>query len=68
MIPFPSLKSFTQWLEIKDKPLEPIHTHVGEPIYPNETDTIDTLRERYIKAIQELFDKTRPEGYTLNFV
>lgn len=68
MIPFPSLESFTRWAKITEEPLSPIHTHVGEPVYPIESDTIETLRERYMKAIQELFDKTRPEGYTLNFM
>lgn len=49
---------------LKDK----IYTHVGDPIEVGEARTpteeeIVTLRERYIRALHELYKNTKPDGY-----
>jgi 2-acylglycerol O-acyltransferase 2 len=68
IIPFFKLKSLEPWSELKDKPFRPVHSYAGPPVFPEEDDTIDTLREKYLSALQDLFDKTHPEEYTMEFV
>ena len=65
-IGIPTLKALRNWFELSYKPLKPIVTHVGSPVAP--TGDIETLRNTYIKAVEELFKKTAPPGYTLEIV
>lgn len=62
----PSWKALQNWLELSYRPLKPIMTHVGTPI-PAVGD-IATLRDTYIKAVEELFKKTAPVDYTLEII
>lgn len=65
-IGIPTWKALQNWFELSYKPLKPIVTHVGSPI-PAVGD-ISALRNAYIKAVEELFKKTAPPGYTLEIV
>lgn len=65
IVPVSSLESVLKWSELKDNPLGEVHTHIGEPVYVEEKDTLETLKEKYISALKKLFEETRPEGYTL---
>ena len=65
-IGIPTWKALQNWFELSYKPLKPIFTHVGSPI-PAVGD-ISSLRNAYIKAVEELFKKTAPTGYTLEIV
>jgi 2-acylglycerol O-acyltransferase 2 len=62
----PTWKALQNWLELSYRPLKPIVTHVGSPI--PATGDIPTLRNTYIKAVEDLFKKTAPAGYTLEIV
>jgi 2-acylglycerol O-acyltransferase 2 len=62
----PTWKAFQNWFELSYKPLKPIVTHVGSPI--PATGDIPTLRTTYIKAVEALFKKTAPPGYTLEII
>jgi len=62
----PTWKALQNWLELSYRPLKPIVTHVGSPI-PASGD-IPTLRNTYIKAVEDLFKKTAPAGYTLEII
>ena len=62
----PTWKALQNWFELSYKPLKPIVTHVGSPI-PAVGD-IASLRNTYIKAVEALFKKTAPAGYTLEIV
>jgi hypothetical protein len=66
--PVISLESFKEWLMLHEKPLNEVNTHVGEPIVPLEDDTMETLKARYKNGLEDLFNKTRPDGYTLNII
>jgi len=68
IIPFCTLKSLGSWFELKDKPFKPVHSYAGTPVFPEEGDTVESLREKYLTALQKLFDETHPEGYTLEFM
>jgi hypothetical protein len=65
-VAIPTWKALQNWFELSYKPLKPIVTHVGSPI--PATGDIDSLRNDYIKAVEDLFKKTAPEGYTLEIV
>ena len=65
-IGIPTWKALQNWFELSYKPLKPIMTHVGSPILP--TSDISSLRNAYIKAVEDLFKKTAPPGYTLEIV
>ena len=65
-IGIPTWKTLQNWFELSYRPLKPIVTHVGSPI--SATGDISTLRNTYIKAVEELFKKTAPPGYTLEIV
>jgi len=65
MFPFITWKSILRWSNLIYEPFEPIHSHIGEPVYPEDDDTIETLREKYITALKDLFEKTRPDGYEI---
>jgi hypothetical protein len=62
----PTWKALQNWLELSYRPLKPIVTHVGSPI--PATGDIPTLRNTYIKSVEDLFKKTAPAGYTLEIV
>ena len=65
-IGIPTWKTLQNWFELSYRPLKPIVTHVGSPI--PATGDIPTLRNTYIKAVEALFKKTAPPGYTLEIV
>jgi hypothetical protein len=65
-IGIPSWKALQNWFDLSYRPLKPIMTHVGSPI--RATGDITTLRNTYIKAVETLFKKTAPPGYTLEIV
>jgi len=65
-IGIPTWKTLQNWFELSYRPLKPIVTHVGSPI--SATGDIPALRNTYIKAVEELFKKTAPAGYTLEIV
>jgi 1-acyl-sn-glycerol-3-phosphate acyltransferase len=65
-IGIPTWKTLQNWFELSYRPLKPIVTHVGSPI--SATGDIPALRNNYIKAVEELFKKTAPPGYTLEIV
>jgi len=68
-IPIPTLTSLKDWFKIYKNPLEnKITTFIGDPIEvgPAHTPTdkeIIELREKYIEALKELYNKTKPEDY-----
>ncbi len=62
----PTWKALQNWFELSYRPLKPIVTHVGSPV-PAAGD-IPALRNTYIKAVEALFKKTAPAGYTLEIV
>jgi hypothetical protein len=62
----PTWKALQNWFDLSYRPLKPIVTHVGLPISP--LGDIQTLRDTYIKAVEDLFAKTAPSGYTLEIV
>ena len=62
----PTWKALQNWFELSYKPLKPIVTHVGSPV--PATGDIASLRNDYIKAVEALFKKTAPAGYTLEIV
>ena len=68
MTPLVSMESLKRWTMLNEKPLDEVSTHVGEPILPLENDTMETLKERYKTALEDLFNKTKPDGYTLNII
>ncbi len=68
IIPISSLQSVMQWSELSKKPLGEVTTFIGDPVYPSETDTIESLRETYLTAVKNLFEKTHPEGYTMELI
>jgi Diacylglycerol acyltransferase len=65
-IPFVTWKSVYRWYQLSYKPIDTIDSYVGDPIYPTQDDTIDTLKTRYIKAIETLFKDTARLDYTLH--
>lgn len=69
-LPVPTIKSCKSWFGIPWTPLKnPIRTVVGKPIKvvqidePTEKDIID-LRETYFKALNDLYNETKPKSYT----
>jgi hypothetical protein len=69
----PSLQSVGNWANLLVRPLEPVHTYTGRPIYvkkiENPTDKhIRSLRNIYIKRIRELFAKTNSGEFSLKIV
>jgi hypothetical protein len=69
----PNLVSVRNWANLLVKPLDPIHTYTGRPIYikkiENPTDRhIRSLRNIYIRRVRELFAKTNPGEFSLKIV
>jgi len=72
-IPFPKLNSVVNWTRLSQTPLEPIKTYTGKPIRTKKIlnpspKQIKKLRDLYIQRLQELFDQTRPSGYTMTIL
>lgn len=70
IVPVTSWSGLKNWMKLYYQPLDIIPTYIGEPISvekiesPTEKD-IANLRNRYIKEVTELFDRTKPDGYNL---
>jgi len=69
----PSLQSIRNWANLLVRPLEPVHTYTGRPIYVKKIDKptdrhIRILRNIYIKRIRELFAETNPGEFSLKIV
>lgn len=68
--PIPTWTSIKNWVKLYSHPLEKIHSYVGDEVEvkqkecPTNEDILD-LRNKYIKAVQSLFDKTNDGTYTL---
>jgi 1-acyl-sn-glycerol-3-phosphate acyltransferase len=62
--PIPRWSCIKRWFTLLRKPFdEPVKTYIGEPVYPEKGDTVESLRERYISALDALYDTHRPEGW-----
>ena len=62
--PIPSWNSVKKWFTLLNKPFDiPIETFIGEPLYPEKDDTINTLKEKYINALNALYSKHKPEDW-----
>jgi hypothetical protein len=64
-IPVPSWTSLLHWFEVSYRPLKPIPTYVGHPVTDKDP---GVLKEKYIAAVQTLFDKTSPPEYILEII
>jgi hypothetical protein len=72
-IPFPSYTSVRNWASLTTKPLDPIHTYTGKPIYVKKIEQptekhIRALRNVYIKRLEELFAETNSGEFSLSVV
>jgi len=69
VFPFVTWESFIQWKKLAYEPLETVNTYVGEAVIPQENETLESLGSRYKEALQELFEKYKPdEEHTLTFI
>lgn len=64
-VPVPSWTSLLHWFEVSYRPLKPIPTYVGHPVTEKDP---ELLKEKYIAAVQTLFDKTSPPDYSLEII
>ena len=69
-VPIPTVESWKAWFKIYKEPLEKkIETHIGEAIEVGEARASVTeaeiveLRNKYIKALKQLYKDTRPADY-----
>ena len=69
-VPIPTVESWKAWFKIYKEPLEQkIETHIGEAIEVGEARASVTeaeiveLRNKYIKALKQLYKDTRPADY-----
>jgi hypothetical protein len=69
-VPIPTVESWKSWFKIYKEPLEhKIETHIGEAIEVGEARASVTeaeiveLRNKYIKALKQLYKETRPADY-----
>jgi len=66
-IPLPSLTSLYNWTKLLHTPLTQITSYVGAPLEVKKqeatVEAIKELREEYCKCLQELYKKTKPDGY-----
>jgi Diacylglycerol acyltransferase len=72
-LPFPSYESLKNWANLAIRPLDPIFTYTGKPIYVKKIENptqkhITALRNVYIKQVRELFTETNPGDFTLKIV
>lgn len=70
-LPLTSATALSNWVRMYAGPLDPICTHIGEPVLTEKVEPTDQkiseLKERYIKQFVELFERTHPPGYSLLF-
>jgi len=72
-IPIPTIESLINWTRLSQTSLDPIKTYTGKPIItkkiinPSENQ-IKKLRSLYIKRLKQLFEETKPDGYTLTII
>lgn len=60
-LPIPRWECIRRWFTLLRKPFDqPVRTVVGTPVYPEPDDTVDTLRTRYIEALDALYKEKRP--------
>jgi hypothetical protein len=74
-LPLPSWKTLINWISVtKGGTKTPVYTVIGSPvqlpgIIPGSLEisekNIETYRNKYIHALQDLFEKTKLPGYTL---
>jgi hypothetical protein len=69
-LPIPSWKTIKIWLSLTKGGIKnPIRTVIGNPIYSEKgkvtEEKINELRNKYIQELQDLFEKTKLPGYTL---
>lgn len=63
-LPLPTWKSIKKWFTLLRKPFDrPIESFVGEPVYPLADDTVESMRARYIEALEGLYLKHRPNDW-----
>lgn len=63
-LPLPRWQCITRWFTLLRKPFDqPVRTVMGAPVYPEVGDTVDTLRSRYISALDSLYKDNREEGW-----
>ena len=69
-VPIPTVESWKAWFKIYREPLEKkIETHIGQSIEVGEARLSVTeaeiveLRNKYIKALKQLYKDTRPADY-----
>lgn len=72
-LPFPTIESILNWSRLSQTPLEPIRTYTGKPVLTkkilNPTEKqVKKLREVYIQRVRNLFNETRPLGYTMEII
>jgi hypothetical protein len=68
IIPVSSIQSLVQWSELSKKPMDKLNTFIGDPVYPSENDSLESLREKYLQSIYTLFETTHPEGYEIEII
>jgi len=64
-LPVPSWSSLLHWFELSYRPLKPIRTYIGDPVSDKDP---EMLKEKYMKAVQTLFDTTSPPDYSLEII
>lgn len=68
-IPITSWTAIGNWFKLWNGPIDQIPTHIGKPIFPVKmvpTDQdIEAFKLKYVEALKELFESTKPEGYSL---
>jgi hypothetical protein len=72
-LPIPSWKTILTWLSVTKGGIKnPIKTFIGDPIEIQKgkvtEEKINQLRNKYIQGIQDLFEKTKLPGYTLEII
>jgi len=72
-IPVPTIESLQNWVLLYKQPLEAVHTYIGKPLDVKKIDSptskdIETLKQKYMADVRELFNKTNPGNYDLIFL
>ena len=64
ILPIPSFETVKRWIQfILGNQKTPLITVIGNPIQVNQSHTINSLREEYIQALQNLYKETKPKNY-----
>lgn len=71
--PYPTLQSITNWYNLMNRPLDPVKTYLGNPIYVKKIENpsekhIVKLRNIYIQRMKDLFAETNDGTYTLEIL